>query len=58
MGPNVILASTHPWRVAERFMLRCRDSTVETLDTDPAGKALRRQWDVLEAEGDPGAVWP
>jgi hypothetical protein len=58
MGPNVILASTHPWRVAERFQLRCTDSTVETLDTDSAGKALRRQWEVLEAEGDPGAVWP
>jgi hypothetical protein len=57
MGPNVILASTHPWRVAERFQLTCRDSTVATLDTGPAGQALRRQWEVLEAEGDPGAVW-
>ncbi|HTC44960.1 MAG TPA: hypothetical protein VK696_07925 [Steroidobacteraceae bacterium] len=58
MGPNVILASTHPWRVAERFELLFRDSAAETLDTDPAGKVLRRQWEVLEAEGDPGAVWP
>jgi hypothetical protein len=57
-GPNVILASTHPWRVAERFELICDDRAAETLDTDPAGKALRRQWEVLETEGDPGAVWP
>jgi hypothetical protein len=57
VGPNVILASTHPWRVAERFQLTCRGSAVETLDTDPAGRQLRRQWEVLEAEGDPGAVW-
>jgi hypothetical protein len=57
VGPNVILASTHPWRVAERLQLTCRGSAVETLDTDPAGRELRRQWEVLEAEGDPGAVW-
>jgi hypothetical protein len=39
---SVILASTHPWRVAERFEL-------------PSAAA---HWEVIEAEGDPGAVWP
>lgn len=39
---TVILASTHPWRVAERFEL-------------PSAAA---HWEVIEAEGDPGAVWP
>jgi hypothetical protein len=38
----LILASTHPWRVAERFAL--------------PGAAAR--WEVIEAEGDPGVVWP
>lgn len=38
----VILASTHPWRVAERFALPGADA----------------RWEVIEAEGDPGAVWP
>jgi hypothetical protein len=38
----VILASTHPWRVAERFEL-------------PGAPA---RWEVIEVEGDPGAVWP
>ncbi len=39
---TVILASTHPWRVAERFVL----------------PSARARWEVIEAEGDPGAVWP
>jgi hypothetical protein len=38
----VILASTHPWRVAERFALPSADA----------------RWEVIEAEGDPGIVWP
>jgi hypothetical protein len=38
----VILASTHPWRVAERFAL----------------PAAHGRWEVIAAEGDPGAVWP
>ncbi|MGC1457073.1 MAG: hypothetical protein WA825_02220 [Steroidobacteraceae bacterium] len=38
----VMLASTHPWRVAERFELPGADA----------------RWEVIEAEGDPGAVWP
>jgi hypothetical protein len=38
----VILASTHPWRVAERFEL----------------PGAQPRWEVIEAEGDPGAVWP
>lgn len=42
-GPApVILASTQPWRVAERFAL-------------PGAPA---RWEVIEAEGDPGALWP
>ncbi len=57
-GGNLILASTHPWRVSERFQLTCSDSTVNTVDMDPAGAKLLRRWEVLEAEGDPGAVWP
>jgi hypothetical protein len=55
---SVILASTHPWRVSERFELACTDSTVTTLDTDPAGEPATRRWEILEAEGDPEAVWP
>jgi hypothetical protein len=55
---SVILASTHPWRVSERFALACTDSTATTLDTDPAGEPATRRWDILEAEGDPQAVWP
>lgn len=55
---DVILASTHPWRVSERFQLTCSDSTVSTVDTDPAGVTVSRRWEVLEAEGDPGAAWP
>src|SRR5208282_2643282 len=38
----VMLASTHPWRVAERFELPGADA----------------RWEVIEAEGDPAAVWP
>jgi hypothetical protein len=38
----VILASTHPWRVAERFEL----------------PGAQTRWEVIEAEGDAGAVWP
>jgi hypothetical protein len=55
---SVILASTHPWRVSERFALVCTGSTATTLDTDPAGAPATRRWDILEAEGDPEAVWP
>jgi hypothetical protein len=55
---SVILASTHPWRVSERFALACTDSTATTTDTDPAGKPATRRWEILEAEGDPEAVWP
>jgi hypothetical protein len=55
---SVILASTHPWRVSERFELACRDSSVTTLDTGPSGEPAIRRWDILEAEGDPEAVWP
>jgi hypothetical protein len=57
-GGNVILASTHPWRVSECFQLACTDSTVSTVDIDPAGSRTSRRWEVIEAEGDPGAVWP
>jgi hypothetical protein len=57
-GGHVILASTHPWRVSERFQLRCMDSTASTVDIDPAGKPEVRRWEVLDAEGDPRAVWP
>ena len=55
---NVILASTHPWRVSDRFELACTDSAVSTIDIDPAGKKASRHWEVVAAEGDPGAVWP
>ena len=55
---SVILASTHPWRVSERFRLACTDTGVTTADTDPAGKPITRRWEILEAEGDPQAVWP
>jgi hypothetical protein len=55
---SVILASTHPWRVSERFTLACANSMVTTLDTDADGKAAPRRWEILEAEGDPEAVWP
>jgi hypothetical protein len=55
---SVILASTHPWRVSERFEVAYSDSTVTTLDTDPLGKSVARRWEILEAEGDPAAAWP
>ena len=55
---NLILASTHPWRVSETFQLACSDLGVRTLDIDPAGHSVFRRWEVLAAEGDPGAVWP
>lgn len=55
---NVILASTHPWRLSERFQLACTDSTVNTVAIDPAGNMAARRWEVLGAEGDPAAVWP
>jgi hypothetical protein len=55
---NVILASTHPWRVSERFELTCTEASVTTVDIDPEGNRLVRRWEVVEAEGDPGAVWP
>jgi hypothetical protein len=57
-GGNVILASTHPWRVGERFVLACAPSTVRTVEIDPAGTAVSRSWEVVEAEGDPEGVWP
>ncbi len=55
---SVILASTHPWRVSERFRLVCTDSAATTADTDAAGKPMTRRWEILEAEGNPQAVWP
>jgi hypothetical protein len=55
---SLILASTHPWRVSDRFALSCTGSMASTLDTDPAGAAVTRHWDIIEGEGDPGAVWP
>jgi hypothetical protein len=55
---SVILASTHPWRVNERFALVCTDSTLTTSDTDPAGRPVTRHWEILEAEGDAQALWP
>jgi hypothetical protein len=57
IGPSVILASTHPWRVAERFQLTCGHSSAQLIDLDHAGQCVRRHWDILEAEGDPQAVW-
>jgi len=56
-GANVILASTHPWRVSEYFQLQCADSTVSISDVDPAGHPVIRRWEVIESEGDPGSVW-
>ena len=56
-GGNLILASTHPWRVSEYFQLECTASTVTTQDVDPAGRRLTRRWEVIEAEGDPGSAW-
>jgi hypothetical protein len=56
-GANVILASTHPWRVSESFVLVCADSTVSTGDVDPSGRPRVRRWEILEAEGDPASVW-
>jgi hypothetical protein len=58
VGANVILASTHPWRVAERFQLVCAQATADTVDVDRAGKGVPRRWDIIEAEGDPQGVWP
>ena len=55
---SVILASTHPWRVSERFELACSASTATTWELDPAGAPAARRWEILEAEGDPEAVWP
>jgi hypothetical protein len=55
---NLILASTHPWRVSERWQLSCADSLVHTVDIDPAGNPVGRRWEVVDAEGDPAAVWP
>ena len=57
-GGNVILASTHPWRVSAGFQLTCTDSTASSVDIDAVGRRMTRRWQVLEAEGDPGAVWP
>jgi len=56
-GANIILASTHPWRVSAYFQLACADSTVGTLDVDATGAAMPRRWEVIESEGDPGSVW-
>jgi hypothetical protein len=55
---SVILASTHPWRVSERFALACSDYRATTMDTDPAGRPATRRWEILETEGDPQALWP
>jgi hypothetical protein len=55
---SVILASTHPWRVSERFQLTCVHSTVTTVDVDAAGKPAVRRWEIAESEGDPEGVWP
>jgi hypothetical protein len=55
---NVILASTHPWRVSERFQLTCTDATASTVDINPEGNRVVRRWQVLAAEGDPASVWP
>jgi hypothetical protein len=56
-GANVILASTHPWRVSEYFQIECADSTVSIRDVDPAGHPVVRRFEVVESEGDPGSVW-
>jgi hypothetical protein len=55
---NLILASTHPWRVSANFALTCSDKSARTLDIDCAGQCVTRHWEVIEAEGDPAAVWP
>jgi hypothetical protein len=57
VGANVILASTHPWRVAEYFHLECAESTAGTVDVDRTGKPVPRRWDIVEAEGEPQVVW-
>jgi len=54
---NVILASTHPWRVSEYFQIECSDSTASIRDVDSAGHPVSRRWEVIESEGDPGSVW-
>jgi hypothetical protein len=56
-GANVILASTHPWRVSEYFQIECHDSTASIRDVDAAGHPVFRRWEVIESEGDPGSVW-
>jgi hypothetical protein len=56
-GANVILASTHPWRVSEYLQIECADSTVSIRAVDPAGHPVVRRWEVIESEGDPGSVW-
>jgi hypothetical protein len=57
-GPNVILASTHPWRLSESFRIECSDSTLHIHDVDSAGRPRVGRWDVIESEGDaPGSVW-
>ncbi|MEJ0008335.1 MAG: cupin domain-containing protein [Steroidobacteraceae bacterium] len=57
-GANVILASTHPWRVGQCFELACADSTAQSVEVDPGGLAVTRRWEVIESEGDPRGVWP
>jgi hypothetical protein len=56
-GANVILASTHPWRVSEYFQIECNGSTASIRDADPAGHPVVRHWEVIESEGEPGSVW-
>ncbi len=56
-GANVILASTHPWRLSEYFQIDCAESTVCIRDVDPAGHPVVRRWEVIESEGEPGSVW-
>jgi hypothetical protein len=55
---NLILASTHPWRVSGRLQIRCTDRAVATLELDRTGASRMRRWEVVESEGDPGSVWP
>ena len=46
-GANVILASTHPWRVSEYFQIECADSTVSIRANDAAGHPVVRRPDRL-----------
>jgi hypothetical protein len=51
-----ITASTLPWRIGALLDPRFMQAQLTTLDCAADGSAITRRWEIVDAEGDPGAL--